>query len=256
MISFGVVLLLAAQATPGVANWQWDTTSPVCAVQQENGSETIKISRTPANEETVLEISVPKRGGDREERIPDASLDLSPGKSPASVYVLKQGKKLKVYAATQDPGFIEPFSNASVLVISGGSIQPLELPVSSARVAVGALKACEDRKMAAWGIDPVAWRGLKSRPIAIEDPRERFTELDYPEDALRAHVEFDAIIRLDVATDGTVEKCRGLNPGSYKGFETASCAVLTKAKFHPAIDSAGNPVIAPIVYDVIFRIAT
>ena len=108
--------------------------------------------------------------------------------------------------------------------------------------------------MSTWGIDPVAWRALRSRPIPLAPVRDRFSELDYPEEALRAHIEFDAIIRLDVGPNGIVQQCRGLNSGTYKGFETASCAILKRAQFRPAFDAVGNAVSAPIVFDVVFRI--
>jgi TonB family protein len=255
VIDFATVLLLATQTGELGASWHWDTEAPICVVQQETAFGKIKISRTPGNEETQLEVTIPKRPADREGKLQEGSINLSPdGTSPAQGFLSKQGKTLKVHAVTLDPSFIQNLSNASALAISSGASEPVRIAFESVATAVEGLRACEDRKMRTWGIDPTSWRSLKSRPIPVEDPRNGFTAFDYPEEAMRAHVEFDAIIRLDVGLDGTVEKCRGLNPGSYKGFETASCAVLGKARFHPATDSAGRPVSAPIVYDVVFRL--
>jgi TonB family protein len=110
--------------------------------------------------------------------------------------------------------------------------------------------------MREWGIDPRAWRNLQSRPLPTEHVKERFHELDYPADALAANVEADAVIRLDVAPDGSVTNCGMVNAGVPKSFEVASCNVLKSAKFKPATDARGKPVSAPIVYDVRFRIGS
>jgi TonB family protein len=259
MTIFATAMLLVAQvAGSSVADWQWDADSPICALRQQNEQgQSIEIKRTPANEELQLDLKVRSRPDIRGGHSDAVSIDLQPsGQFVASVSFARQGKKLSIHMGTQDPEAIKQLSNASGLSISNRTNEPVRIALQSAGVAIEASRACEDRKMRAWGIDPVAWRALKSRPIPIGDPRENFTYLDYPEDALRAHVEFDAIIRLDVATDGNVERCRGLNPGTYKGFETASCAVLKRARFRPATDARNNPVSAPIVYDVVFRIAS
>ena len=88
----------------------------------------------------------------------------------------------------------------------------------------------------------------------VEHVKERFRNLDYPAEALVAKVEADAVVRLDVGTNGRVTNCRMLNAGVAKSFEIASCRVLKGAKFTPATNASGEPVAAPIVYDVRFRI--
>jgi TonB family protein len=258
MVNFAISFLVMAQAVPtaSIGDWQWDTNAPICTLRQElPASEALEISRTPANEETQLKVTIPARPGVREGQFHDVAIDVPPaGKSLGDGTITKDGKKLRIYAVTADPSFIQNFASASVLAVPSGTSEPAHIGVRSARAAVQALRECEDRKMQAWGIDSAAWRSLKSRPIPLAPVRDRFSALDYPPDALRAGIEFDAIIRLDVAADGRVQECRGLNPGSYKGFEAASCEVLKGAHFRPALDASGNPVSAPILFDVVFRI--
>jgi protein TonB len=105
-----------------------------------------------------------------------------------------------------------------------------------------------------WGFDPISWRALKMRPFPLKPVRDRVSALDYPGEALVHGIEVDAIIRLDVAPNGRVSQCKELNPGAYRGFENAACDVLKGARFKPALDSSGNPVPAPVIYDVRFRI--
>jgi TonB family protein len=256
MIDVAIFVLIAAQSGSAAEpdKWHWDTSSPICVMVQETGPNSIKISRTPANDEAQIELSVPKRPLSKRGRF-HGSIGLQPGgDSPADGFFTAQGKMLKIYAQTADPAFIESLSNAKTLSISNGTDVPERVTISAADEAVRALHACEDRKMTAWGIDPVAWRALKQRPIPLSPVRDSFSDLDYPAEALRAHIEFDAVIRLDIGIDGKVQGCRGLNPGGYRGFETASCAALKHAQFQPALERGGKPVAAPVVFDVVFRI--
>jgi TonB family protein len=257
-MSLAMLVLLAVQSPQAtVGDWEWDASTPICTLRQTTPSlETIEIARTPANDETALKIITRSRGKVREGQFHDASIDLYPvGKALADGSLGKTGKGLTVFAVTPDPTFIRYLSGASALAISSEKAKPVRIEVRSATTAIQALRECEDRKMRAWGIDPVAWRALKSKPFPLAPVRDRFSALDYPGEALRAGVEFDAIIRLDVGRDGSVEQCRGLNPGDYRGFEVASCAVLKGAKFRPALDAAGSPVSAPFIFDVRFRIS-
>jgi hypothetical protein len=256
MFVFAIAALLATPSAVGDEIWRKDAKSPICAVAHGIGSSgSIEFSRTPGNDETQLKLTLPKRRDLQEGQFHDASLELSPtDKVMSDGGISKRGKNSTIYAVTSDPTFFTKLAGASSLTITVAGAAPVSVAIPAAASAVEALQDCEDGKMRAYGLDPVAWRSLKSRPSPIEPVRNRFSALDYPEAALRAHVEFDAIIRLDVGTDGTVQRCSGLNPGNYKGFEIASCDVLKGAKFKPAVDSAGTVVSAPIIYDVVFRI--
>jgi hypothetical protein len=250
-------MVLAAQsvATDDEA-WRPDAKSPICVMNHDGRSSgTIEILRTPGNDETQLKLTVPKRPDLREGQFREASLELSPSDRVMSDGgISKHGKSLTIYAVTPDPTFLKKLSDATTLTFSVGDSAPVRVAIPSVASAVQALQDCENRKMIAYGIDPAAWHSLKSRPSPTQPVRNRFSALDYPEAALREHVEFDAIIRLDIGTDGMVKRCSGLNPGDYKGFEIASCDVLKGAKFKPALDSAGTAISSPIIYDVVFRI--
>lgn len=255
MLVFGTVLLLAAQ-TGGLPDWQWDTKSPICVLTQEIGdSRSIEIRRTPANDETQVNFALSKRAGLRDGRIQNATLELLPaGTFSADGVIMQPDKDVEVSAITSDPAFIEKLASSTSVILSLAGNAPIGGAIRSARAAVQALRECEDRKMRAWGINAAAWRGLQTGPIPLSPVRDSFSALDYPDEAMSAHIEADAIIQLIVGTDGTVRQCRGLNPGDYKGFEAASCRVLNKARFKPAVDAAGTAVEAPIIYDVVFRL--
>jgi TonB family protein len=259
----GSILLLLIQAAQGASaeppDWQWDRASPICTLRQQISSsgDMIEVSRTPANDETEIKITAQLRSKVREGRFRDGAITPFPADKAVADVALRvdDGKRLQVYAVTPDPAFVGGFSNASALEISHERIAPIKMDMRSAAAATAALHSCEDRKMREWGIDPVSWRALRSRPFPLKAVRDRFRDLDYPAAALAQSVETDAITRLDIAPDGTVERCQSLNSGDYKGFEEAACKVLKGARFRPASDSAGNAVAAPVVFDVRFRIS-
>jgi TonB family protein len=240
------------------AAWNWVRDSQICTLRQQINSagDTVKVSRTPGNDETAIEISQKSQLNLRDRQVPTGAIKLNPGGDvPAEVYQHTADRRLHVYAVTQDPNFVEKFSHAVSLGISDGSSTAAAISLGFPAAAADALRSCEDEKMRAWGIDATMWRALRSHPVPIGSLRDRFSSLDYPSDALTFLVTGDAVTRLDVGPDGAVKECHSLNASQYKGFEYATCQVLKGARFKPATESSGNAVAAPYVLDVIFRIA-
>lgn len=254
-------LLVLSQSSPAVSadlsDWQWDLETPICTLRQEIPSGgRIELRRTPANDETELSITIRTGPKLREGKYHDAALTSFPGaRAVGDISVSRDDEgQLQVHAVTPDPMFIESISSASALEVVHQKIAPIRIAIKSPSSAVSALRDCEDRKMRAWGLDPISWRALRSGPFPLDPVRDRFSHLDYPTEALAQGIEFDAITRLDVASNGRVEQCKTLNPGAYRGFEDAACGALKGARFKPALDASGKPVSAPVIYDIRFCI--
>jgi TonB family protein len=258
LVYLTILALLQLGAIQISNSWRWDPKSPICALRQQlSAGGYIDIKRTPANDETELTISLSSDAKASEGRLHDGSITLFPGDQfPGDMRVGpgREGKR-ELAVIVSDPSFFEQLSGATAVAVSHPKIVSPRVTITDAAAAASALRSCEDRLMGAWGIDVQAWRGLKSRPRSIGQVRDRFSALDYPPAALAHHIETDAIMRLDVGVDGRVSRCKMLNPGKDVGFEGASCRVLKGAKFQPARDSSGASVPAPIVYDVVFRLA-
>jgi TonB family protein len=253
-----LALLLLASANIAQADtavWHWDRDSAVCSLVQDVGKgDKLEITRTPANGQTGLQMilkSTRRAAAD----VHDGTLALEPrGAASGEVQLREYDGKLYVNVVTQDPTFPDRFSGSSAVQISGGRIEPLRVTVQSAAAAVQALRKCEDDHMREWGIDPVAWHALRSAPVPTQSLPQMFNDFDYPLDAITFLVTGDAVTQLDIAVDGTVTQCKSLNASKYKGFEDATCRILRRARFKPALDASGRPVPAPYVIDVRFRI--
>jgi TonB family protein len=253
------LLNAVAQGEPDLGDWHWDREAPVCSLRQQtpSSSEIINVTRTPGNDETEVTItSRPPRVDDQTESR-DGWIGSYPGEKSAADVTLYLTDKvpLEAYAVTQNPSFMQSLAGASEIEISHPKFAPIRRPIRLAAAVVDALRKCEDRKMREWGVDPVAWRALRSRPIPLKPVRARFSNMDYPADALAQGIEADAVTRLDVGPDGRVISCKAVNSANYKGFADVACRILKGAKFRPALDGMGNPVSAPYLFDVRFRIA-
>lgn len=264
MIVIALALAFSSQASSAVPSnadvWEWDSKVPICSLKQQpsSGGETVEIERTPGNDETELGITLPAGSKVRKGHFLDATVDTDSGRrfvADISIGADRKGR-LELYVDSSDPALIDNIFGTASLEVSHPKIGSVRVPIHVAPAVVSTLRECEDKTMSEWGIDPVAWRSLKTRPLPLNHVRDRFSSLDYPREALAANVEADAIIRLDVAPDGTVSACRTLDRGLLQGFETASCQVLKGAKFRAATDSSGIAVSAPIIYDVRFRIGS
>jgi Gram-negative bacterial tonB protein. len=253
-------LLLAAVAQASASNavvWHWNRQTQTCALQSVSSSgDTVEVSRTPANDETGIMLTVRSSTNVRDGRFGGA-IKLDSGEQAVADVVthLSEANRLQVYAVTQDPAFLWMLSSASWVEVSTEKDLVVRVPLRSTAAAVGALRDCEDKKMRDWGIDSASWHALRSKPVPLASLRDLFSDFDYPLNALTFLVTGDAATRLDVTPDGTVQRCTSLNASRYKGFAEATCHVLTGARFRPALDAAGNPISAPYVVDVTFRIA-
>jgi hypothetical protein len=258
LIPFALALSAQVSAAPANAEtWEWDSKTPICSLKQQAplGAQAVTIERTPGGEETELLITLQAGSKLGRGRFLDAAIATDSGRIfPADVSfgVDKDGRS-NFYLVSPDPAFIEALSGTSSFQVSYAKNKSIRVLVNIPAKLIATLRECEDTSMREWGIDPVAWRSLKSGPLPVEHIRARFSQLDYPADALAANVEADAVTRLDIATDGTVAKCGTVNAGLPKAFEAASCKVLKGAKFRPATDADGKPTPAPILYDVRFR---
>lgn len=257
MFAQGLILAIAVSGSPSRNEvvWHWDRDTEACSLKQDSAAgESIGVDGTPGNDVTTISITSNLSSNLRTKRFEDGFIALTPGgKFDADVSQYVHDGKLEIEADTKDPTFLLKLSSAQAVGIGHGNVAIGDAPLKAAAAAADAIRQCQDQKMRAWGIDPVAWRALKSPPNPVAPLWKRLSDADYPMEAETFSVTGDAITRVDVGPDGRVQQCRSLNAGAYKGFESATCDALKGAQFRPALDSAGHPVSAPYVVLVHFR---
>lgn len=253
-------LLLAAaiQATPKAdVDWTWDRDTPTCSLQQAYSTDgkIVSVSRTPGNDRTALNLGKTNPAIGKSQSIAGGKITFLPGgTSEAEINVAGVDDNRSILVLSEDPEFLSKLAKASEFELALDKLGTVRVPLRSASAAVAALRDCENSRMRDWGIDPVAWRALKARPLPI-NPTSWFTSDDYPIGAVFEGLQGDVISRLEVGPDGRVTDCTSLNRNRPAHARNRMCDKLKhRARFRPALDSRGRPVSAPYVFLVGFRL--
>lgn len=88
---------------------------------------------------------------------------------------------------------------------------------------------------------------LESPPTPIGSPSEWFAATDYPVTAMREERQGVVSYDVTVGSDGSVVGCQASGPSGSADLESATCdAILSRARFKPATDEAGQPVVGEV----------
>jgi TonB family protein len=120
------------------------------------------------------------------------------------------------------------------------------IAIKNGKGAMAALDACEVKLLTAWGIDPNSFGPGKPAPMPKggASGAQWFSNNDYPDAAKRANISGRVVMVLTVGEDGMVTACRVVASGGAI-LDRTSCALATRrARFTPAIDAAGKPMVS------------
>jgi len=80
-------------------------------------------------------------------------------------------------------------------------------------------------------------------PSGMDNFRTLFSVDDYPVEAMKNGWQGDVTVELKVDVSGRPASCRIVQSSGYTILDAKSCEIMmTRARFQPAKDSAGNPV--------------
>ena len=83
-----------------------------------------------------------------------------------------------------------------------------------------------------------------------------FSSDDYPPDALDRNEQGTVEVRLDVDKRGRVAKCTVLSSSGFASLDGATCGILQqRARFQPARDRTGKPVVSSTTSRITWKIA-
>jgi len=252
----GLLLMASSPSGQSQIDWRWERDA-LCGLRQDlDGRKAFVIGRTPGNDQTTVTLHNSDVQASSWKPFTAATIVLEPGgKTDVDGSIgpgVQPGSRIIIMHFI-DQGFLDQFSRVSGLTLSHDEFGSIYIPVRSSAAAVQALRTCEDRTMREWGIDPIAWRALKSRPTPATPATTWFSSDDYPRIAAIYNMGGFVVAKLDVGADGTVRKCKTVNQ-PIPDFRDAACEALKRnARFHPALDADGQPVSAPYVLRVRFQ---
>ena len=155
---------------------------------------------------------------------------------------------LQIFAApsgAQEPA-LKPANNGA------DWLQPSDLPAGTLFVADddGRFRSC----IAPSGQDTSDFRKrcsayLKANRLmramaSIGNPSEWIKQSDYPSSAAANHAEGISKIKVTVETNGLASHCEVVKSSGFDDLDQAACtALLARARFRPATDAAGMPIV-------------
>lgn len=250
-----VIAALLAAAAPQQVVWKWVPDPNSCQLRQDVGSgRFLDVGGRPGRRELGLSIIDTDARIRASKSLSSVQLSFSPGDTGAVDAFLWPnrdpiGRSIGLSLGGDSRA---QFAQASVISVVHDEVGTIRVTVRSPAAALDAIRACEDRKLAEWGVDVAAWRALSASPAPASPVEKWFSWLDYPDREKIYANDILVVARLDVAADGSIVKCTVVNRPP-KEFVPAACAALLRnGKFYPARDPQGQPVAAPYLFHVSF----
>lgn len=243
-LALGVVQPVSAQAGPVVPPHRWtvDYSRLSCTLARRLDGEGSAIVAVNARlGEEPGELVVMDGGGGLDRRLV-GNLEIRIDDGPPLVLranrETRNGRSIAVFRPMPDD-FLGRIAGARQIVLSRGDEVVLSLAVPDARSAVEALTRCNNDLLQSWGIDVAARRALRREP--------RLTDFQWINN-IQSTADTFLIFAVEVSERGEALDCRIVVSTRNAGMDRAVCALVrSRARFQPALDSAGNPTRAQYV---------
>lgn len=140
--------------------------------------------------------------------------------------------------------------------ISGRISPSITLVTGEMHKPMTAMRGCLDELLTHWGLDATAQKTLSRgvRPVG-QGAWAKIIQDNYPGDMIRQLKGGIVRLRLIVDVDGRAKSCHIQIPSQDPSFERAACAGMIKAaRFEPALDATGKPIVSYFTSSVIYAI--
>jgi TonB family protein len=233
----------SAEPPPG---WQVEWAEGVCSVIRPSpGEPALKLQITPGNGRASLSITGSGVGRVTGRQLKRMELWLDPGGAfPAEPIYLSSAYPEGPFLSfgSEEPSMLDRLAQARSISVRVGARTLFDFSLPAAAQAVAALRACEHAGLVHHGIDPDAWRALRSVPRLTIPLLKLVRYQDYPKEAVAAGASGTVLVRVSVDAAGKPSKCDWIARSGSEPLDRVTCKILMeRARFHPAIDASGKP---------------
>ena len=253
-----IALLLTAAVAPITllqpnGRWVVEYAQNMCVLSRTYGgaSEPVTLGFRPYPMGASTEIVLLTPGSDIRVVGDNAELSLLPDDHPVQgTYNLYYVSKIKRRIATLSMGedALKGLSAATAVSVRLGRQEAYTFALPSITAGLKALQVCQDDLLKGWGIDPAEREALSELPKA--NPAALFSADQYPPEAIRAGEQGRTVAVALVDASGAAKTCTVVESSGSHALDTATCKVLTRARFTPGKDKDGKPVPAHLVVPV------
>ncbi len=157
---------------------------------------------------------------------------------------------------TLPPISAEREANIRSLSISGITRRPIILATGPMGKTFAEMRKCTDNLLTSWGVDATKHHKLQRRLVPIKRQNWIVSD-DYPKAMLNAGKRSIVQIRLIVDVSGTPTSCNIQQSNQLLEFDTIVCkSFMKRAKFKPALDENGVPIVSYWAQSVFFTVPT
>ncbi|MBN8845328.1 MAG: energy transducer TonB [Sphingomonadales bacterium] len=197
--------------------------------------------------------------------LPEQRLAFLPGDlgKGGPAWVFSNAIRIRPYADPKDADAIP--INDWITAEERASVTTIQIsePFSRARTlntgpmtdAFAALHRCTEELLGHWGIDVARHATLTRWATPAESPAKWVRSSDYPQGMLAKQQPAMVQFRLIVGADGAPTACHVQQSTNPAGFNEAVCkALMSRARFEPALDAEGKPFPSFFINSVRFEI--
>jgi len=225
--------------------WRLDYAATQCTAAREYGesADPIGFAIRPAPNGSSYELLVGrKRKGPGFAEELEGSVDFGTG--PIKAWVLHYGAKKSKVAVHQfriDASAMAQARNASAIALHMKGGPDLMFELNSMPALLKGLDECTENLRHYWNSDPAGASRIAT--FAKGDVRSVFSSTDYPWEALTRRQQGTVQFLLLIDEKGQVAACHVLSASGVPALDAMGCQVIqTRARFKPALDSAGKPI--------------
>lgn len=133
--------------------------------------------------------------------------------------------------------------------------KPVILETGSMRAPLAALDTCIENLLTSWGVDVERHKTLSRAATPFNSPDKWIMSYDYPKGMLFSGQPALVNFRLSIGPDGMPTACHIQATTRPKEFDNAVCkSVMKRARFSPALDAQGQPLVSYYQNSVYFRL--
>jgi hypothetical protein len=251
MLSLLLGLAAVADAGPAKPGWALDGAGSRCTLSRSADGRTLLLRTYPGTGSYDLMLVAPALGNHFEGR---RARPFSLVFAPAGVTFHRAGTPIALQGnlgtAAAFNGLqhdlLDAMAKASALGLDIDRTEVASFPLPTADKAVAALTYCEQTKLQEWGADPAGFAPGATAAKPVGNPAAWLTWKDLGK-AAKGKDGF-AVLRLSVAADGRIANCTPIESNN-SAFDTLACpALASRARYEPARDGAGHPVVSVVVY--------
>ncbi|MFD1612154.1 energy transducer TonB [Sphingomonas tabacisoli] len=251
-VLLNALLAAASPITPLEPNGPWTVAyeQSMCVAARKYGAKgeaSVGFRPGPLSDRMEISIDVDRWPGhlllQGKAQIRTAPGDRQLDATYRSIWISKHSAHAIIISTTND--VLTDLREGSVVTIEGKPSGTLSVRMTNLAKVRAALADCRNVLLRYWDVDLAGLAKVATLAKPIGDMGSWITSDDYPKPAAQKGERGDTIILWTIGKDGSASDCRVVRSSGTPALDAAAChAIQRSARYEPALDGKGNPVVS------------